>query len=42
MTEKERTILLDCIKDIRNSDDEIEPLTRLYSEVKRLLKVKAK
>lgn len=40
MTKKERTILLDCVNDIRNSDDEIEPLTRLFNEVKTLLKVK--
>lgn len=40
MTRQERTILLECLNDIRNSDDEIEPLTRLLNEVKRLLKVK--
>lgn len=40
MTEKERTILLECVQDIRNSDDEIEPLVRLYNEVKKLLKLK--
>lgn len=40
MTKKEREILLDCINDIRNSDDEIEPLIQLFNEVKRLLKLK--
>lgn len=40
MTENERAILLECVKDIRNSDDEIEPLVRLYNEVKTLLKIK--
>ena len=40
MTEKERTILLECVQAIRNSDDEIEPLVRLYNEVKKLLKFK--
>lgn len=40
MTEKERAILLECVQDIRNSDDEIEPLVRLYNEVKTLLKIK--
>ena len=40
MTKKEYSILLDCVNDIRNSDDEIEPLVRLYNEVKKLLKFK--
>jgi len=39
MTKKEREILMDCIEDIRNSDDQIEPLTRLFETVKELLKV---
>lgn len=40
MTKKERNLLIDCINDIRNSDDEIEPLTRLYSVVKNILQIK--
>ena len=40
MTKKEYSILLDCVNDIRNSDDEIEPLTRLYKIVKTMLKIK--
>lgn len=40
MTQSEKEILINCINDIRNSDDQIEPLVRLYEEVKRLLKIK--
>ena len=39
MTKKEREALMDCIEDIRNSDDQIDPLTRLFETVKELLKV---
>jgi hypothetical protein len=39
MTKKEREVLMDCIEDIRNSDDQIDPLTRLFETVKELLKV---
>ena len=39
MTKKEREVLMDCIEDIRNSDDQIDPLTRLFDTVKKLLKV---
>ena len=40
MTQAEKEILINCINDVRNSDDQIEPLVRLYEAVKRLLKIK--
>ena len=39
MTRKERDLLHGLIDEIRDSDDQIEPLIRLYNEVKSLITV---
>lgn len=40
MTTKERELLFSICKDIRESDDQIDQLTRLYEEVKRMIDFK--
>lgn len=40
MNKSERELLIGLVSDIQNSDDTIEPLERLYREVKKLLKQK--
>lgn len=42
MNKNEREILTSCVEDIQSSDDKIEPLERLYAEVKKLLQAHAK
>lgn len=38
MTKDEKRILTGLVDDIRNSDDEIDPLVRLYEVVKTMIK----
>lgn len=40
MTKREKEILSSIIHDIDNSDDKIDPLERLYNEVKNMLNIK--
>lgn len=39
MTKREREILSSIVNEIRESDDEIDLLVRLYNEVKKMLKI---
>lgn len=40
MNKREKDILSSVCRDIEESDDKIDPLERLYSEVKEMLKIK--
>jgi hypothetical protein len=40
MNKSEKEVLLSVCRDIDNTDDKIDALERLYSEVKRMLKLK--